>query len=118
MSETCDSCGQVISKATTVEEVFAAIKKFKSPWSWANSHGEMAVEVPNVGRVSVAELSDNFGDDPGYDELRIHMVFEVSDGLSTKFYKLEGERSSYDGTTWKSYLSQVTKQKKEVWVYQ
>lgn len=115
VSETCDSCGQVVSKAVTNAEIFAALKKFKSPWQWQSVYGQPAVDVPNVGKVEVVEVSDNYDDDPGYGELNIYLVWCV-DG--NKFYKVEGEKSSYDGTVWDSYISRVTKQKKEVWVYQ
>lgn len=115
MSETCDACGQVISKAETLEEIYAALKKFKSPHQWAARIDQPAEVVPNVGSVCVVEVSDNLYDDPGYDDIDIYMVFEVN---GNRFYKVEGTKSSYDGTSWNPWMGAVSKQKREIYVYE
>lgn len=116
MADKCTECGQVISKAETLEEIFAAFKKHMSPYSWAAHYPKTDWEdVPNLGKVRIVDLSETFHEDPGYGELRVYMVFEVA---NKGFYRVEGEKSSYDGTRWDTVLFPVQKQKREIWVYE
>lgn len=116
MADKCSECGQVISKAETLEEIFAAFKKHKSPYTWASySQGSDWEEVPNLGKVRIVEVSESYYEDPGYDDVKIHMVFEVA---NKGFYRVDGEKSSYDGDRWSTVLFPVRKQKKEIYVYE
>ncbi len=118
MSENCYECGQVISKAESLPEILAAIKKDYSIHSWSQESVGTERKVPNLGTVTLIDRSDTLDDDPGYSELDIHLVFGVHDGLKDRMFKIEGDKSSYDGTRWNSWISPVQKRRKEVWVYE
>lgn len=115
MSETCGSCGQVISKAETLEEIYAALAKNFFPERWEDINvGADAVKVPNLGWTQVVAASDNINDDPGYSDLSTWVVFAVEG----RFFKLKGEYSSYAGRSWQSTIKEVSKKPQQIYVYE
>lgn len=114
MSDTCETCGQVVSKAETLPEIYAALKKHYFPDRWEDIELSGPADVANLGEVSVVGVSDNINDDPGYLGLDIFVVFQVGQ----EFYRLNGEMSSYAGRSWEGHLTPVSKKEKKVIVYE
>lgn len=116
MAETCSECGQVVSKASTLQELYSAIKKDWNWYAWGSEQVGTYRVVPNVGRVELVDKSDNINEDPEYSTLDIYMVFFIND--LNVHVRLNGELSSYEGHNWESWFTKVNKQKREIWVYE
>lgn len=114
MAETCGECGQVVSRAETLTEIYQALRKSLFPGRWEDLSVTDWKEVPNIGKVRIVAVSENINDDPGYSDLNVFVVFE----LRNQFYRLEGNVSSYAGREWNDFITPVQKRTREVYVYE
>ena len=85
-------------------------------WDWWATRQDYAVDVPDLGRVTVVEADDiYYGDYEGYRDVKI--VFKVEGVNGTQYFQQNGETSSYS-TSWLGAFYEVKGTPKTVLVYE
>lgn len=84
-------------------------------YAWSFWRDEASVE--RVSGLGIARPVDSVGSGEGESE-HIHVVVEVADGETTRFFKKNGYYSSYDGTYWDGTFYEVRPYTRTVTVYE